>query len=145
MTKTKILYSAIFILILLNLGQWFFLGSRRHKPPPRDFIIRKLNLSATQITDYDILIKNHRAAIQAATEEIRAHKNKLYQRLNSSNEAEETQLFAQIAEAQMKIEKLHFEHFLAIKALCTAEQLPLFDELTKELTKLFAPPPPAKN
>jgi hypothetical protein len=145
MTKTKILYSAIFILILLNIGQWFFLGSRRHKPPPRDFIIRKLNLSATQITDYDILIKNHRAAIQATTEEIRVHKNALYQLLKNRNQAAEIQLFAQIAEAQMKIEKLHFEHFLAIKALCTAEQLPLFDELTKELAELFAPPPPPKH
>lgn len=142
MTKTNILYSAIFILILLNLGQWFFLGGRQgHKPPPRDFIIRQLNLSATQIADYDILIKNHRTAIQATTEEIRAHKNALYQLLKNRNEAAEIQLFAQIGEAQMKIEKLHFEHFLAIKALCTAEQLPLFDELTTTLAQLFAPSP----
>ena len=142
MTKTKILYSAIFILILLNLGQWFFLGGRGHKPPPRDYIIRQLNLSATQVADYDILIKNHRATIQATNEEMRTRKNELYQLLKSPNEGEELRLFAQIAEAQMKIEKTHFEHFLAIKALCTAEQMPLFDDLTTELAKLFAPPPP---
>ena len=79
--------------------------------------------------------------VQATTEEIRAHKNALYQLLKNRNEAAEIQLFTQIGEAQMKIEKLHFEHFLAIKALCTAEQLPLFDELTTTLAQLFAPSP----
>lgn len=142
MTKTNILYSAIFILILLNLGQWFFLGGRQgHKPPPRDYIIGNLKLSTTQVADYQKLIESHKILIDSQATQIRRSKNELYQLLKNRNEAAEIQLFAQIGEAQMKIEKLHFEHFLAIKALCTAEQLPLFDELTTTLAQLFAPSP----
>jgi hypothetical protein len=146
MTKTKLLYAAIIVLILLNLGQWFFLRKGgKHRPEPKNFIINKLNLSATQIADYDKIIQYHRKNIAQNNELLRKQKNELYQLLKTPNEAEEPRLFAEIAATQMSIEKLHFEHFLAIKALCSTEQQPLFNDLVADLGKLFSPPPPPKK
>lgn len=37
---------------------------------------------------------------------------------------------------------MHFKHFEDIKALCMKDQLDDYNSLTKQLARLFAPPPP---
>ena len=44
---------------------------------------------------------------------------------------------AQIGELQENIEVAHYNHFIKLKALCKGDQVEKFNELSKELAKIF--------
>jgi hypothetical protein len=108
---------------------------------PRDLIVKKLHFNEAQVTEYDKLIKWHRSEIDQANDQLMKLKNQLYSGLSTSESINsKDSLFVIIASVQKKIEQTHYKHFEDIKNLCTPDQKIYFEELTKEIAFLFAPP-----
>ena len=156
MEKTKLLTISVIGLLLLNLATLSFLflnGPRGHKPPfdgpprdgqkPREIIIDKLHFDANQQKEYDKIIQWHHGEINKLDDNIRQTKNELYSQLSKSevNVKTKDSLIAVINSFQKQIEQTHFRHFEDIKKICHQNQLEDFNDLTEELSKIFAPKP----
>ncbi len=116
---------------------------------PKRMVIEQLHFDEQQVTDYQVLINEHRRQIRALDQQILALKNELYSHLTDSNsKSSSDSLSVEIGKVQQQIEQVHFAHFIDIKKLCKPEQQPNFEALTQELTKIFshkAPPPPRRK
>jgi protein CpxP len=152
MEKTKLLTIAVIGLLLLNLATLGFLflnGPKGNRPPhggkpePKEIIIEKLHFDANQQKDYENLIQWHRSEITKLDDNIRQAKNELYSQLNQSevNAKAKDSLITVINSNQKQIEETHFKHFEDIKKLCHKDQMEDFNELTEELSRIFAPKP----
>lgn len=147
MSKSRFLIVALVALTTLNavcIG-FNFLGK---KPPrgegPRRMIIEKLRLDDQQAQQYDGLIRQHREAVRQKEEEIGAAKQQLFDLLLTENLSSKDALAAQIGKLQSDLEKIHFDHFYSLKAICREEQLSDFNALVGELGGLFRPGPKPK-
>lgn len=115
-------------------------GQQRHEGP-RNIIIERLNFSEEQVAKYDELIHWHRGEVRRTDHKIMELKNELYNTLgNNTDSNTKASIIAAIGTTQEKIERIHYKHFEDIRALCTDQQKPAFDALTKEIASLFAPP-----
>lgn len=146
MDKTKLLSIAVIALLLLNFGilSFLFLSKGNHpgnRKMPREIVIEKLHFDKNQILAYEKIIEIHQNTIRDLDKSIRETKNELYQLLNSDkiDSVQKDSLFLRLASYQKQIEATHFNHFLDIKKICKKEQLADYDDLTKELSSLFAP------
>lgn len=148
MSKRSLLISSICILAVLNitllLAYGGFSGHRKHREPKEE-IIEKLHFTDKQVKAYEVLIAEHQKAILEKDEEIRKSKNSLYALLKANDMSRKDSLINRIALLHTDIEVIHFNHFAQIKKLCTEEQMPAFNELSRELARLFSPPPPPKK
>lgn len=105
---------------------------------PKNIIIEKLHFDENQINSYQNLIDKHRKDIRKNNDQILMLKKELYFYLKNDNcKKELDSITSQIGTIQKKIEEIHFNHFLDIKALCKPKQLSQFDELAEELTEIF--------
>lgn len=149
MEKTKLLTITVVGLLLLNLGTLGFLflngkdNRREHegRREPKQIIIKKLHFDANQQKEYDKLIEWHHGEITTFDDNIREAKNNLYLQLNQNetNVKIKDSLIAVINSNQKQIEITHFNHFEDIKKLCHKDQMEYFNELTEELSQIFAP------
>lgn len=147
MNRTRLLTFAVIALFLINILTLSFLffnkGPRpndRNKQKPREIIIKKLNFDESQISSFDKLIKNHESAIDLLDLEIRNTKNNLYNQLSkNNNEKEVDSILNTLNKYKAEIELVHYNHFSDIKKLCKTDQLDNYNQLTKELAKIFAP------
>jgi hypothetical protein len=149
MNKTKLLTVVIIVLVIINLVALSFFIT--NKPPhhfregrgmPREIVIRKLHFNDEQIDSYEKIILLHRQKIRSLDDSIRKSKNELYHLLNEKSviKHQKDSLFLKLANYQNQIEQTHFNHFLAFKSICRADQLSDFEHLTEELGKIFSPP-----
>ncbi len=154
MDKIKVLTFAVIALLLLNFGTLGFLlitGAKQEGRPPRhnpkQIIIEKLNLDATQQEAYQKLIDWHRSTIDSLDQQIRETKNKLYSQLaqNKVDTKVKDSLILVLANDQKRIEQTHFKHFQDIKNICKPEQLIKFKSLTEELSRIFGKPPKPRH
>jgi Spy/CpxP family protein refolding chaperone len=154
MDKIKVLTFAVLALLLLNFGTLGFLlltGAKHDRRPPhrepKEIIIDKLQLDATQQAAYQKLIDWHRGTIDSLDRQIRSSKNQLYLQLSQTTVDVKIKdsLIALLANDQEQIEKTHFKHFQDIKSLCKPEQLGKFKNLTEELSRIFGKPPRPRN
>ena len=150
MKKTKILTLLVLGLLISNLVLAGFIVFRKPNHPdidaPKRHIIKKLHFSEEQVKKYEPLIKKHREDIAAAEGEIMLLKNKLYSLLKEGeNPAGKDSLINEIGKVQLRIETIHYNHFVDIKTLCNADQQTAFNELTSEIAGLFAHPRPKDN
>ena len=152
MNKTKLLTIAVIVLVVINLSALSFFIS--NKPPhgmgerremPREIVIRKLHFDEQQTKQYELLIDAHRKTVDSLDNTIKGYKGLLYKQLSATNTDEKEQLLLQIATTQATIEKLHFNHFVALKKLCKPDQLDDYNELTNELAKIFSPKLPPQD
>ncbi|AXG74362.1 hypothetical protein DVK85_09010 [Flavobacterium arcticum] len=149
MKKTTLLSIVIIILILLNIATLGFIFMKENHPhlpegrinEPKDIIIKKLHFDEEQQRNYEIEITKHQKEISEIDKKIRENKHKLYSLLATPyNEEKRDSLIQIVAANQKKVELMHFNHFVTIKAICHQDQLAAYNELTRELPKLFAPP-----
>ncbi len=149
MTKQKFLSIAVILLVLTNLAVLVFFISTKPQPPagqkigegPKNIIIERLHFSKDQIDEYEAIIAIHRFEIEEQERKMRDLKHQLYESL-VENESERDALISQISATQAKVENIHYAHFLELKKLCKPDQINDFNELTKDLARLFAPLPP---
>ncbi len=148
MTKLKLLTIAVIGLLVMNLGIIAFLFLR--KPPlppdggasfgkegPKKKIIELLHFDSKQVKHYEELIQQHQASIKSLRDEIQETKSVLYSALKEENSARKDSLTNQLGALQVKIERVHYNHFMEIKKLCKPEQLEYFNTLTGELADFF--------
>jgi periplasmic protein CpxP/Spy len=139
----KYFYLIIFCLLLFsNFILLYFVMQKPKggfKPDgPIKIIVEKLQFDEEQIVLYQKLIDQHRNDIRKKDAEILMLKRELYYYL-TTNESETSidSLTTEIGITQKQIEKIHFNHFLDIKALCKPQQLLKFNMLSEELIEIF--------
>ncbi|MBL7692927.1 MAG: periplasmic heavy metal sensor [Flavipsychrobacter sp.] len=152
MEKSKF-YLLIILGLLLSNGMLvgYVVLNREHRPAPppphgrmhrgpRDLIIKRLGFDGDQVARYDELIKWHRHEIDDADRKVIELKNTLYLGLTRSGDTTQANsIMSEIAGLRKHIEEVHYKHFLDIRGLCKPDQLPEFDELTRDMASLFAP------
>jgi periplasmic protein CpxP/Spy len=145
MSKIKFLSIAVVALLIANIvfAVFFFAGPHGHRRPqePREIIVERLHFTKEQETQYEGLIQNHRSSIVQIDAEILRMRNQLYNHLNDpivwpGRDSIERQL----AQLQIQIEAANYDHFMAIRGLCTNDQLPLFQQLSAEIAQIFTQP-----
>ena len=156
MTKLKLLWIFVIVLLVINIGliTALILG----KPPgpfafgkrPKHAIINRLNLDEQQVADYEKLIEKHKNIISQKEEAFRLVRRELFSLLAQEDLSARDSLVQQLAQIQAEIEETHFVHFQGIKYLCREDQLPAFKALTVDLSKLFGlakhvPPGPKRK
>lgn len=146
MKKTKVLASAVILLLLINIAT---LGSVWLRPPagperrpqPKEIIISRLHLDKEQKQKYEKLIQWHRREISVIDMKIRKNKLRLYELLAEGSPEDESQaLIDSINVSQKKIEQAHLKHFRELRSLCRLDQLGYYNDLAPELPLLFGPP-----
>ncbi|MEP7324180.1 MAG: hypothetical protein ABI761_19780 [Saprospiraceae bacterium] len=157
MNKIKILGLAVIALMVLNillLGIIYFgrpgphpSGNPGERGQPKNIIIKKLKLDEQQQKQYQTLIDQHQSGISSIESEFKKTKNQLFSALNPSLNIPSDSLIQQLGSFQMQLEKLHFNHFTALRNLCREDQVPAFNALSHELAQYFDPlkkgmPPP---
>lgn len=153
MNKTKLLYIAVFALLLLNIGTLAYLFTR--KPPmnhgpggegPKQIIIDRLHFDTKQEEEYNLIVEEHRAKSRELNDLSRSLHNGLYFLLSEKtiNKEKADSLINQISLNQKAIDNLNLDHFQKIKSICKDNQMGFFNELVKDLTHLFSPHPPKK-
>ena len=151
MSKIRILSFAVAGLLLVNVAliAFYFFGAppppagepRGNPEGPKMIIIEKLHFDKSQQALYENLIREHQQGIRALDDRINAIKNELYATLREdSNPARKDSLLSQIALLQQQVELTHYNHFRAIRELCTPAQLGYYKDLTAELARFFSPP-----
>lgn len=159
MERTKLLTITVIGLLLLNfatIGFLFMSGTKGHRPPkdmpvgrinPREIIIEKLHFDVNQLREYDKIIQWHKDEIKRIDARISVAKNDLYTQLKEPqiDLKIKDSLIAIINSNQKQIEATHFKHFEDIKKICHKGQIEDFNDLTEELSRIFAtnkPPRP---
>lgn len=146
MNKIKVLSWLVVILVIINVGVVSMMVFKKPPHPmhhePKSIIIEKLKLDAAQVVKYEKLITGHKRGIKVTGQQMQRLKNELYGLLNNElNEPKKDSLISEIGNCQVKIEEIHYKHFMDLKGICTKAQLPLFKKLTVEIARLFSPHP----
>ena len=158
MTKTKILYSIIGVLVVLNTCI-LVVGLINHPPRPDDFradnpkdiIVSRLNLDAQQQIQFEKSMHKHHAQIEKLDDSIGHVRTQLCHLLVSQTPdlVRKRELIAQYMRIQSEVEETHWQHFTEIKQLCHPNQLADFARLTDDIPQLFSkrghPPHPPRN
>jgi len=149
---------AVILLILCNVTLisviWLHphLPFGQHPEQPRDFAIRQLNFSADQVKKYDVLIQDHQKSMQQLRREAAECRKRLFDNLtdNEKNTVTPDSLAQLIANNQKQIELVTYNHFAAVRNICTSGQKAQFDKIIGDVTKMMNggrgnrqnPPPP---
>lgn len=143
--NTKFLIAVIVGLLISNILLVGFLINKRSNRPvrkePKTLIINRLKFNSNQIDLYENLIKNHREAINPTRNKIQKNKKLLYRGLNN-NEKINDSIFSIIKDLNNKIELINYNHFMDIRNICDDSQLKLFNEVSKDLNRIFSKKPP---
>jgi hypothetical protein len=140
--KMKILQWSVALLLLCNIGLiitiWFRPPMARAKhETPRDFVIRNLKFSDSQVRQYDVLIRDHQQAMRSLRQQAREYRQQLFKGLESDNPqvVNTDSLAALIGKAQAQIETVTYEHFAEVRKICTDAQKPEFDKIISDVIK----------
>jgi protein CpxP len=132
-----------FIIIALLLANLIFLGFillKGHKPhrEPKRLIIEKLHFDEGQVKQYEKTIRAHRSQIDSLDKKVKAKKQAMYRNISDT---QQTNVWTEeMAALQMEIERTHLNHFRAIQDICHPNQMNDFDELMKQIDRMFSPP-----
>ncbi len=138
----------IAVLVLSNAAlAWMLLRKPgRGRPEPREQIIRMLHFDDKQVQQYDSLIALHRSDIRELDRKIRDTRIQLYASLaGGSDSTLRDSLSREVGQLHSSVEQTHYRHFEQIRGLCHADQMEAFGKLSRELARMFSPPPPGKR
>ena len=142
MSKNKF-YAIVIVGLLISNGILVFFMSQkdhRRKPPrsPKEIVIKRLNFDESQIALYNVLIEGHGEKMHELMKSIRESRNDLYSKILDDDKSNvQASLIESIARNQGQLEQLNYSHFQDIKSLCMPNQLDDFEELSKDLAKIF--------
>lgn len=147
MSKIKLLYGFIALLLLLNTGLMVVLltqnqrleHERPHHKRPKELIVKQLHLDTAQEAQFEESMRWHHAHIQKLDDSVRTVRKELYQLLQQStpDDNRKNELLEQFSALQSKVEQTHWQHFSELKQICRPDQLENFAELTEQLMQLF--------
>ncbi len=152
MERTKLLTITVVGLLVLNLLTVGLLAVRLgganqvdHRPGPPDqqgpeqVIIDRLRFDSTQQNQYRHLIEQHRQQTHALGKESAQLYRDYYGLLAESvvDSVRASALRREIADNQLAVARVNFDHFAQIKALCHPDQQADFMSLVSDLGNLF--------
>lgn len=157
--KVKVLTGLVVVLLLINITtiasiwqmvDFKHLSLKGQKPHgPKEFIIAKLGLDEEQQKVFEELRKEHFAEMRTLQEVIKVDKEAMYEAMKE-NTPDTAQTFAHIArimQHEERLERITFEHFRKVRAMCNDEQKQHFDVIIDEVMRMIkhAPKPNDPN
>jgi periplasmic protein CpxP/Spy len=148
--KYKILWAAIGVLLLLNIGLlvWIaFFSNGNLAQPKRLFLETELKFDENQADVYRKLRREHAQQMRSMREDVKAMKEAYYSDLAQTKISEDT-LRARANKIENKMAEadvITFRHFQEVRQLCTPAQQKHFDEVILDLIRSIerpGPPPP---
>jgi protein CpxP len=148
MKKENFLMIVVVALLVLNFGTlgYLFLGKGHrngsmlpHPPKPDKVIIERLKLNPGQIETFEGLKQEHRSGINQLNEASKQLYQEYFALLKTDTaDMAATQVLEQrLAAVQTQKDSFTFNHFIKLRALCTEEQKPLFDDFVDELGEML--------
>ena len=137
--NNKIAAWLIGLLILANIATltFFWIGHLKNQRDnsPKNFLAKSLHFSETQKNAYFELAKNHNENANKIREQIKIDKENLFQLLKSEQVVDSVlnNAAAKVSMSIQSLDILTFEHFKKVRALCTEDQKPKFDELLQKM------------
>ena len=141
-TKSKLYLLIIGILLITNIAMlFFFLGKKDEGKKNnhggdrgammKEFLQKEIGFNGQQLQRFDTLNTQHKDNMKAAFDAMRGNKEQQLKELGSKGFSDSaiTGVISQSVEQQKLMELQMFNHFAAIRKICTAEQLPKFDSL----------------
>jgi Spy/CpxP family protein refolding chaperone len=153
--NNKITTWFISILIIANIATlaFFWIGHFKNQKEnsPKEFLSKKLNFSKSQKNAYFTLAKEHNESAKIIRDHIKNDKESLFQLLKSDtiNDSIRNDKALKVSMSIQSLDILTFEHFRKVRALCTEEQKPQFDDLIQKMVSAVnqiqkGPPVPIK-
>ena len=153
--NNKITTWLISILIIANITTlaFFWIGHFKNQKEnsPKEFLSKNLNFSKSQKNAYFKLAKEHNESAKIIRDQVKNDKESLFQLLKSDtiNDSVRNDKALKVSMSIQSLDILTFEHFRKVRALCTEEQKPQFDELIQKMVSAVnqiqkGPPVPIK-
>ncbi len=110
------------------------------------FLKEKLGFDSTQLIAFETLQQNHRQAIRALKDSMHFAKDQFFRLLekDSVTEQELVDGASLAANKQIQLDRITFDFFKSVQALCRPEQKIIFREIIQEALRIMgrpAPPP----
>jgi hypothetical protein len=113
-------------------------GGRGKGAGPRNEIIDRLHFDKSQVAQYDSLIVKHRQAVGEKEKQIQELRTSLFMGVSTGMDSVvKDSLIVQVGSLNADIQQIHYGHFLDIQKICKPDQRVDFDNLTKDLSKMF--------
>jgi Spy/CpxP family protein refolding chaperone len=145
----------LLILNILSVGTLWFFQFRRQPPPPeigpgpvQHFLEAELQLTQEQAQQFARLRQEHSQAAKALNDAGHQLKGTLLNEVftDAPDVEKVTRLAEEIGQKQTELELLLFQHFLALKSLCSPEQADRLQSLIHEIVPPpGSPPPPGQS
>ncbi len=147
-SSQKILIAGLILMVLLNIGTLGFIlfksnhhrdhhmrGGRGHGGPGK-FIGKRLNFTPEQEAALSKLRTDHDLKMDQLREKTESLRKQRFELIKSEpyDSVKTNQLAFEIGNAHAEIEKEMARHFVAIKALCTKDQLADFNQFIDRLS-----------
>ena len=153
--NSKIVSWLIALLVVANITTlaFFWIGHFKNQKEnsPKEFLSKNLNFSKSQKNAYFILAKEHNESAKIIRDQIKNDKESLFQLFKSDtiNDSVRNDKALKVSMSIQALDILTFEHFRKVRAICTEEQKPQFDELIKKMVNAVnqiqkGPPVPIK-
>lgn len=147
-TKNKVLTWLVLLLLVANAASItvFWLGKEKQSAPqqqrgtPAEFLISELNLDIKQQAQLEILRAAHKSAAVILRQQLRVAKEDLFalvKQENNINDSVQLRAAKSVSEVTEKLDLLALNHFIKVRALCTAEQQLKFDKIIGEVTDMI--------
>ncbi len=150
----KIALAVMVVLNLIVISALFFSQKRHSKGGPphhgqkgriEAVLKEKVYFTDDQLIAFRGLKNEHREGAEQLKQRVHEARRELFKGVAAGNEQEASQLATDIGLAQAELEELTFKHFYDIRTLCTEEQLPAFESLLEDITRMLGPPPPPRH
>ena len=138
--KSKMYLLIIVVLLISNFGMLYMFTSHKEQPKNRgrgwdtmlkEFLQKDIGFSTAQLQQYDTLSKQQKEDMKGSFSGMKNRKEQQLKKLGSSafSDSAINEAVQQSAEGQKIMELNLLNNLVAIRKLCTAEQLPKFDSL----------------
>jgi len=164
-SKNKLLFTIIILLILINVStlsfMWYWKIKEPPLPPPpmmeppvkgpppeaRAHLKELLNLTDAQMETIDKIRESHIGQVQKTRGELKGLKDKIFSNLSNANADTNSvrDIANQIGVLEARVDLITFDNFREVRKVCTDEQKKKFDEVYMDFLRMGGPPPPGMH
>lgn len=155
--KNKLITYLVILLLLANtiaMGMYWWqqynispqAGSAKDNQGASAFLKEKLGFDSTQLVAFQALQQTHRQAIRAVKDSMHLAKDQFFNLLEKDSVTEQELIdgASLAANKQIQLDRITFDFFKSIQALCRPDQKIIFRDIIKEALRIMgrpAPPP----
>jgi len=144
MKNNKILTIAVIVLLLSNIALVAFMLTDKNKKgdkrqggrrEPYEMMVKELGMTEQQQKDYKQMKEEHMKNVKPLFDSVRAAKSAFFALTKDSNANDSMITFysLRVAEKQVELDRVTFDHFRRVRKLFTAEQQPKFDTFMQKM------------